>query len=165
MEHASTAAVPRGSSEATMMKQAWLEAVLQHAWTQQLWYTQAVLRTFLRKNSHIVHLHLPTLLLHRGPLRIALQFSQVVRHRDCVCRDQGNQRSVPQGWTMKILWTQLWWGWFEFYFGHCFGMLWCYITLFLNCMKAWEEVTFSTYISALSKFFWGGHETWNLKAS
>lgn len=46
----------------------------------------------------------------RGRLRIALQFSQVVRHRDCVCRDQGHQCSVPQGWAMKILWAQLWWG-------------------------------------------------------
>lgn len=122
MGHASTAAVPRGASEATMMKQPWLEAVIQHAWAQQLWYTQAVVRTFLWKNSHIVHLHLPTVLLHRGRLRIALQFSQVVRHRDCVCRDQGHQCSVPQGWAMKILWAQLWWGWFGLYFGHRFGV-------------------------------------------
>ena len=66
MRHASTAVVPRGASEATMMKQPWLEAVMQHAWAQQLWYTQAVLWPFLRKKSHIVHLHLPTVLLHRG---------------------------------------------------------------------------------------------------
>ena len=31
---------------------------------------------------------------------------------------------------MKILWGQLWWGWFGFYFGHCYGV----ITLLLKCM-------------------------------